>query len=120
MATYSQTFAHIGLAKAAAYRQKRATHAAHRKAFGPGKHRTPEQRAQDVAASIAQRQDEGRAWDWACYGLDADGDWAQRNLVDAALARLYWTREDLEKLAAHHYEEEQARLEELEMGGELD
>ena len=99
MASVPQAFAHIN-------RQKRASHTAHRKAFGPGKHRTPEQRAADVAASIAQRTDHGDAWDWSTYGLDGPDRWAQRRLVEAALAQLDGSAGDETRLQAHFYEEE--------------
>jgi hypothetical protein len=67
-------------------RAKRATHAAHRKAFGAGRKRTPEQLAADIASSILLKLDEGRTWHLAEYGLDTNI--ALRGLVFAALAAL--------------------------------
>ena len=48
--------------------------------------RTPEQRARYTAESIALRIDEGRAWSWSEYGLEAND--TQQALVRAALAAL--------------------------------
>ncbi len=106
----------IGNYPAHVQRQKRAVHVAHRKAFGPTRARTPEQRAQDVAASIAQRNDEGRAWTWETYGLE--GNWAQQRRVEAALAKLTWTVEEEARLQAWYWEQEQTRLDELARVGE--
>jgi hypothetical protein len=58
----------------------------HRRAFGAQRPTTAAQRAQYVAESIALRQDEGRAWSWAEYGLQDNA--GQQALVLAALARL--------------------------------
>jgi hypothetical protein len=44
---------------------------------------TPQQKARNVARSIAQRRPEGRAWTWAEYGIQANP--AQQALVLAAL-----------------------------------
>jgi hypothetical protein len=58
-------------------------HKSHRWAYGAHRQTTPQQRAQDVAASIRRCQAEGRPWTWADYGLDAHRD--QQALVLAAL-----------------------------------
>lgn len=80
MATIAHNaFAHIR-------RATRATHAAHRKAFGARRSRTPEQLARDIATSITLRLDEGRSWTLSDYGLVDNV--ALRGLVFAALAAL--------------------------------
>ena len=58
-------------------------HKSHRCAYGAHRAMSREQKAQHVAASIAQRQAEGRAWSWADYGLAAN--LSQQALVVAAL-----------------------------------
>lgn len=72
-------FAHIT-------RAKRAAHAAHRRAFGARRKRTPEQLAQDIATSILLRLDEGRTWHLEDYNLVENI--ALRGLVFAALHAL--------------------------------
>jgi hypothetical protein len=67
-------------------RAKRAAHAAHRKAFGARRKRTPEQLARDIATSILLRLDEGRNWTLSDYHLDTNI--ALRGLVFAALNAL--------------------------------
>jgi hypothetical protein len=99
---------------------KRATHSGHRKAFGPGKYRTAAEKARDVAASIAQRHDEGRAWSWSTYGLDGDAAEGQRRLVEAALTQLTYTAEEEERLQQHYWEQEMARLEDWERMQDLE
>lgn len=96
-------------------RTLRATARSHRKAFGSQRPTPPAQRAQYVAESIAQREDEGRAWDYTTYGIE-DNLLMQR-LVEAKLAKLaqlQWTEAEAEQLAAWYYEQEQMRLEALE------
>lgn len=82
-----------------------------RKAFGAQRPTTAAQRAQYVAESILLREDEGRAWTWADYGLEAN--MLQQRLVEAHLAQLRWTREEQARLDGWYWEQEQARLEEL-------
>jgi hypothetical protein len=88
---------------------RKAVHSAHRRAFGPGKHRTAQDKARDVAASIAQRHDRGDTWTWATYGLD--GNPAQQALVEAALAQLEGLAAQDAQQQAQERETEQARLE---------
>jgi len=45
------------------------SHKSNRRAFGGHRQASPQQRTQYVAESTALRQDEGRAWTWADYGL---------------------------------------------------
>jgi hypothetical protein len=78
-------------------RMKRATHAAHRKAFGPQRTTTSAQRAQYVAESIALRHDAGQTWTWATYGLE--GNIAQQRLVELALEVIEGTKAEAEQAA---------------------
>src|SRR5205814_1790777 len=86
---------------------RKATHSAHRTAFGPGKYRTAQEKARDVAASIAQRHDRGDAWTWATYGLE--GNAAQQALVEAALAALDGLAAQDQARQVQAREDEQAR-----------
>ena len=56
----------------------------HRRAYGAHRAMTPAQKAVNVARSIAQRQQEGRGWTWADYGVQTNP--AQQERVLAALA----------------------------------
>jgi hypothetical protein len=89
---------------------RKASHSAHRKAFGPGKRRTAAQKAQDVARSIALRNAHGQDWTWQTYGLD--GNETQQALVVAALLQNALDAKEEALAQAWYYEEEQARLEE--------
>lgn len=102
---------HIGDDEAHMRRCNAAATRHHRRAYGAQRSTTPAQRAQYVAESIALRQDEGRAWTYETYGI-GDNLLMQR-LVDAALAKLTWTADEEERLAAWYYEQEQMRLEAL-------
>jgi hypothetical protein len=53
----------------------------HRAAYHRGARLTPERKARFVAESITLKEDEGRAWSWAEYGL-------QDNPAMQALVRL--------------------------------
>lgn len=76
----------------------------HRRAFGAQRLMTPEQRALYVAESIILREDEGRAWTWAEYGLAEHA--AQRTLVESALARLRGAAPNLAQAARTRYHRE--------------
>lgn len=43
-----------------------------RKAYGAHRSMTPDQKARNIAQSIALRVQEGRPWDWSQYGLEND------------------------------------------------
>jgi len=90
--------------------RKRATHTAHRLAFGPGKRRTATQKAQDVARSIALKNETGADWTWESYGLEGRED--QQALVVAALLQVALDANEEALAQAWYWEEEQARLEE--------
>jgi hypothetical protein len=49
-----------------------ASHVAHRKAFGPGTHRSAATKARHVAESILLHEAEGHSWTLAQYGLDVE------------------------------------------------
>jgi hypothetical protein len=55
-----------------------------RRAYGAHRTMTPQTKARNVAASIRQREAEGRAWTFTDYGVTPDS--AQAQLVLAALA----------------------------------
>jgi hypothetical protein len=46
------------------------THHAHRKVFGPGRHRTPQEKALHIAESILLHEADGDSWTIQQYGLD--------------------------------------------------
>lgn len=72
----------IGDAPAFYRRQKRL----HRAAYHRSTALTPERKARFVAESITLKEDEGRAWSWAEYGLHDNP--AMQALVRAALEDL--------------------------------
>jgi hypothetical protein len=102
MATVAQTTTHRNLTP----------NRSHRRAFGAQRPTTPAQRAQYIAESITLRQDEGRAWTYEDYGIGENP--LMQRLVEAALAKLRWTADEEERLAAYFYEQEQAYLEEMD------
>jgi hypothetical protein len=55
----------------------------HRAAYHRSTRLTPERKARFVAESITLKEDEGRSWSWAEYGLDANA--PMQALVRAAL-----------------------------------
>ena len=60
-------------------------HAAHRKVFGPRRHRSEPVKALHVAESILDRESRGDAWDWQrSYGIDPTSPYGQ--LVQRILA----------------------------------
>ena len=58
----------------------------HWKAYGAHRPMSPAAKARNVAASIRTREQEGRVWSWAEYGLQANP--AQQVLVLAVLAEV--------------------------------
>ena len=72
----------IGNAVAYYQRQKRL----HRAAYHRSQALTPARKARFVAESITLKEDAGRAWSWAEYGLDANVE--MQALVLAALEDL--------------------------------
>jgi hypothetical protein len=56
-----------------------------RKAYGAHRAMTAAQKARNVAASIRQREQDGRSWGWNDYGIATN--LAQQTLVLAALAQ---------------------------------
>lgn len=97
---------------------RKATHSAHRTAFGPGKQRTVAQRALHVAQSIALRNDAGDAWTWDTYGLESND--AQQALVIAALLQMALDAREDARAWAWYVDEEMARLEDWERLEELE